>query len=437
MAVGRITKESVDAVDIPALGRRTYLWDTNLKGFGLMVTDKGARSYLVQYRIGGRGNPTRRVTIGKHGSPWTPATARTRAAEILEDVRRQDDPFDKHKSVLDAKRQEKQKREAEAKRDAVLSFSSVASEYMERDAKKRLKSWPEVARIIDKELLPVFGAKLLTAITAAEIIETLERIGDRSVGISRHSHAALSAIFKYASKRHVGLFPKSMSPMADVPAPPPSQERKHYLDDTEIVLLWNATFELGWPFGEIYRLLMLTGQRRLEVGQVAWPEIDLSSKRWLIPEGRTKNKREHLVPLSDCALEVFTGLPKIASKKQLLFTTTGETPVSGYSRAKKRIDEIIAVKSKKDGVIVRPWIVHDIRRTVATKMQYLGVKVEVTEEILNHKTGSRSSIARRYQVYEYEHEKRAALETWECHLLALVAGQSADNVTKLGITCRP
>lgn len=432
MAVGKITKESVDAVNIPAHGRRAYLWDSVVKGFGLMVTDKGARSYLVQYRIGGRGNPTRRVTIGKHGSPWTPATARTRAAEILEDVRRKDDPFEKNKNALDAKLQDKKRRDAEAKRHIVLSFSSIAAEYIERDAKKRLKSWPEIARIIDKELVPVFGTNLLSAIKAGEIIDTLERIADRSVGVSRHSHAALSAIFKYASKRYVDLFPKSMSPMADVPAPAPSQERKHFLSDTEIVLLWNATFELGWPFGEIYRLLILTGQRRLEVGQIAWPEIDLSSKRWLIPESRTKNKREHSVPLTDCAIKLITDLPKIASKKHFVFTTTGETPVSGYSRAKYRIDEIMSVKSKIDGVIVRPWIVHDIRRTVATKMQSLGVKVEVTEEMLNHKTGSRSSIARRYQVYEYEHEKRAALETWEHHLMTLIAGERSDNIVLLG-----
>ena len=436
MAVGKITKESVDAVSMPAAGGRAYLWDSGLKGFGLMVTDKGARSYLVQYRIGGRGNPTRRVTIGKHGSPWTPATARMRAAEILEDVRRKEDPFEKHKDVLDAKRQDKEQRDGKAKRLTVLAFSTIAAEYIERDAKKRLKSWAEIERIINKELVPIFGSRLLTEIDAAEIIETLEGIDDRSAGISRHSHAALSAIFKYATKRHVGLFPKSMSPMADVPAPTPSQERKHFLNDTEIVMLWNATFDLGWPFGDIYRLLILTGQRRLEVGHVAWPEINLSSKQWLIPADRTKNKREHLVPLADGAVEIITGLPKIASKKHLVFTTTGETPVSGFSRAKCRIDDVIAKAAKKESVKFRPWIVHDIRRTVATKMQSLGVKVEVTEEILNHKTGSRSAIARRYQVYEYEHEKRAALETWERHLRGLVAGHLTDNVIRMEAACR-
>lgn len=432
MAIGKITKETVDAVLVPAKGRRRYLWDATLKGFGLMVTDKGARSYIVQYRIGGRGNPTRRVTIGKHGSPWTPTKARDRAAEILEDVRRKQDPFDKQLAALDAIKQEKKLREATAKRIAVLAFSTVAADYIERDAKKRLKSWREIERVIKKELVPVFGSRLLTEIDASEIIETLEDIGERSLGICRHSHSALSAVFKYATTRHVKLFPKSISPMIDVPAPAPSVERKHYLNDAELVLLWNSTFELGWPFGEIYRLLILTGQRRCEVGHLVKPELNLEDMRWLIADGRTKNKREHLVPLVGSAVDIIKTLPTMKSSKQLLFTTKGETPVSGYSRAKMRIDDIMKKAATKEGISLRPWTVHDIRRTVATGMQSLGVKLEVTEEVLNHKTGSRTAIARRYQVYEYEAEKRAALETWERHLLSLVSGQSNDNVIKLG-----
>lgn len=435
MAIGKITKEAVDGVPLPPKGGRSYLWDSILKGFGLMVTDRGARSYIVQYRIGGRGNPTRRVTIGKHGSPWTPSKARERAAEILEDVRRKQDPFDKQMAALEAVKQEKINREATAKRIAVLAFSSIASDYIERDAKNRLKSWREIERIINKELVPVFGSRLLTDIDASEIIETLEDISDRSVGISRHTHSALSAVFKYASARHVKLFPKSISPMVDVPAPVPSEERKHYLNEQELILLWKSTFDLGWPFGEIYRLLILTGQRRCEVGHIVQSELNIPERRWLIAEGRTKNKREHLVPLVGTAIEIIKGLPKVASKKQLLFTTTGDTPVSGYSRAKARIDEIMAKAAKRDGIALRPWTVHDIRRTVATSMQSLGVKLEVTEEVLNHKTGSRTAIARRYQVYEYEAEKRAALETWERHLLALVNGQSSNNVIRLEAAC--
>lgn len=432
MAVGKITKDAVDSVPVPKEGGRGYLWDSMLKGFGLMVTDKGARSYIVQYRIGGRGNPTRRVTIGKHGSPWTPARARERAAEILEDVRRKQDPFDKQTAAMEAVRQEKLLQAATAKRMAVLTFSTIASDYIERDAKKRLKSWREVERIINKELVPVFGSRLLTDIDASEIIEALEDITERSVNISRLTHSALSAVFKYASARHVKIFPKSISPMVDVPAPLPSEERKHYLNDQELVLLWKSTFELGWPFGEIYRLLILTGQRRCEVGGLPFSELDMSNSRWLIAEGRTKNKREHLVPLVGTAAEIIDALRKVKSNKHLLFTTTGDTPVSGYSNAKERIDEIMAKSAKRVGLQLRPWRIHDIRRTVATGLQSLGVDLEVTEEILNHKTGSRSAIARRYQVYEYEDEKRDALTTWERHLMSLVNGkQSTSNVTEL------
>src|SRR5438045_419497 len=99
MPTGKITKEAVDGLPLPPTGKRGHLWDDTLKGFGVMVTSNGARSYIVQYRTGGRGTPTRRYTIGKHGSPWTPKTARDRALAVLEQVRRRIDPLDAERAA--------------------------------------------------------------------------------------------------------------------------------------------------------------------------------------------------------------------------------------------------------------------------------------------------------------------------------------------------
>lgn len=165
MATGRITKRAVDAISIPASGKRAYLWDETLKGFGVMVTDKGAKSYLIQYRIGGRGSPTRRVTIGRHGSPWTAERARDRAAELLEQVRRKVDPFEAEKDALRAAREESEAK-AKAERElAVLGFSNVADAYIEKVAKKKLRRWREQEAIIDRDLKPAFEQSPLPAIT--------------------------------------------------------------------------------------------------------------------------------------------------------------------------------------------------------------------------------------------------------------------------------
>lgn len=157
MATGKITKEAVEAVPIPTPGKREHLWDDTLKGFGVMVTDRGVRSYLVQYRIGGRGSPTRRVTIGKHGSPWTAKRARDRAAELLEQVRRKVDPFDAERERLEAERARKAAVAAESQAATRLAFSVFADRFVEKYAKvKQPKTWRDTESVVRRDLKPYF-----------------------------------------------------------------------------------------------------------------------------------------------------------------------------------------------------------------------------------------------------------------------------------------
>jgi integrase len=172
------------------------------------------------------------------------------------------------------------------------------------------------------------------------------------------------------------------------------------------------------------QLLLLTGQRLSEVADAQWSEIDLEAKTWKIPKERTKNDRAHEVPLSDAAVEIIRGLPRIEGKAGYVFTATGAQPVSNLSRLRGALRR---AASERD---VAPTL-HDLRRTVATSLQKLGVRLEVTEAVLNHVSGSRKGIVGVYQRHEYAEEKRAALDAWARRLETIVTGAGASNVVEL------
>lgn len=432
MATGSITKRSVDAIALPPAGKRAYLWDDKLKGFGCMVTDKGVKSYLVQYRIGGRGNPTRRVTIGRHGSPWTPDGARDRAAELLEQVRRKVDPFDAERQALEAaKAGAKAKADADAAL-AKLAFGIIADGYVTK-AKKSLRRSAEQEQVIDRDLRPAFGDTPLPSIGADDINEQLAKVAERSPSAALKAYMALRAIYAYAHDKHRKLFPKSSSPLAEVDRPKAGGQREHHLSDREIRLFWEASRVLGWPFGPIYQLLMLTGLRLREVAEGNWSEIDLAEKRWSLPGDRVKNGKPHWVHLAPPAVSIIEALPRVCNEKSdLIFTTSGETPVSGFSRAKGRLDRAMAKIAKTDADDAdtkpekkAPFVIHDLRRTFARGCQRLGYPPEIIERLLGHITDTESGLKGVYQTYGFETERVEATDRWAQRVLGIVSGGSA------------
>src|SRR5262249_37436715 len=166
--------------------------------------------------------------------------------------------------------------------------------------------------------------------------------------------------------------------------------------------------------------LLLTGQRRTEVAGMRWSELDLEKREWLIAATRTKNAQPHLVPLSNAALDVINSVPRIQGEH--LLTTTGDTHVSGYSRAKTAIDTHL-------GDIPR-WTFHDLRRTAASGMARLGIALPVIEKVLNHTSGSFAGIVGVYQRHHFSDEKRNALDSWGRFTLDLVDGR-AKNIVPL------
>jgi integrase len=172
---------------------------------------------------------------------------------------------------------------------------------------------------------------------------------------------------------------------------------------------------------------MLTGQRRDEVASLDWKELDRGRRLWVLPSHRAKNNKPHLVPLGDLTINVLDEVSgnDVWPRTGLVFSTTGRTPVSGFSKAKRRIDQFLIARLPS-GVNLLPWRIHDLRRTTATGLQREGVRFEVTEAVLNHVSGARGGIAGVYQRHDWADEKREALQKWDRHVAALLSATGPD-----------
>lgn len=411
---GRITKSAVDALEKGA--RDSFLWDDELRGFGVKITPAGKRSYVYQYRLGGRESPTKRWTIGGHGSPWTPKTAREEAERIGRLVGQGVDP-------VEAERQRR-------RIAATLGFK----DYVDHFTKEYLMtewgdSWALAKRRLEMYAVPELGSKPLPSIRAADITPIFDKVRNQPA-LAANLYAVMRKLFNWAARRD----DIDRSPMEKMDAPRGVKPRKRVLTPDELRALWLATFKLDAPFGAFVRLLILTLQRRSEVAGLSWAELSSKEKIWRLAGERAKNDADHLVPLNALAVAELDALG--GKRKGLIFTTTGETPISGFSKLKKRLDiemlgelqKIADARAEADGedkevVTIPRWVIHDIRRTGTTQLQALGIPIEVTERVINHLSGETAGIRGVYNLYEYLPEKKRALDAWGAHLAGLIQGQ--------------
>lgn len=231
------------------------------------------------------------------------------------------------------------------------------------------------------------------------------------------------------------------NPFAHLPIAKSIAKRERVLSDQELAEIWRAASNAAAaPYSSIIRLLILTGQRRGEVAGMAWDEISDDFATWTIPGERTKNGAVHTVPLSAAARDLLkAALPEDVKGRpangSLVLPGAAGTPFAGWSKAKRALDKAIMdarTEAGANAVSLVPWSVHDLRRTVATGLQRLGVRLEVTEAVLNHISGSRGGIAGVYQRHDWAAEKRAALDAWAGHVAAIVEGRTtAGNVVAL------
>jgi integrase len=266
-------------------------------------------------------------------------------------------------------------------------------------------------------LVDRWGARRIGDITDADIVEALDRISGTAPIMANRLQAVLSAFFSWAKGKRLVI----TNPCTGLERPAEEKSRDRVLSDDELRKVWQAAGELGHPYAGIVKLLILTGQRRNEIAGLHWNEIDLEERALHLPAARTKNARTHDVPLSALSLATIAGIPRLVDA-DLVFTRRRK-PITAFGWLKLRLDADSGVSE---------WTLHDLRRTVASGLQRLGVRLEVTEAVLNHRSGSTAGIVGVYQRHDYAAEKRDALQRWADYVDAIVSGQKTNVVALRG-----
>jgi integrase len=439
MAKASISKRVVDEAEPRA--KPYFVWDERLSGFGLKVTPAGGKTYVYQYRVADPGKVREttpaRYTIGKHGN-LTPDQARKRARELAAMVEGGKDPREDEAERRKAKEEAKRQAEEKARLESDLAFSRMADlwlDHYEVEKGRRPSSVRQARMVVENHLRPALGDKPMPHITRADLQPVLDAVPVKQKAMRRTVFAYASVLFGWAA----GRGDISRNPLADMVKPPAPKARDRVLADSELVEVWNAAHDTGAPWGPFYRLAILTGQRREEVAALRWAELDRTAKEWTIPAERAKNGVVHIVPLSDLVVVELDALATgdVWPKSGYVLTTTGRSPVSGFSKAKKALDARVVEHRQErasagaQAQALHAWRLHDLRRTVATGFQRLGVRFEVTEAALNHVSGAKGGVAGIYQRHDWKDEKRAALDAWARHVHSIVHPAKAHNVVKL------
>ena len=420
--------------------RRREIPDGGCPGLFLVVQPSGVKSWALRFRRPGSGRSAK-LTLGRVdtigaaaddppavGRPLTLTAARRLAAELQHQRAH-------GKDVAAEAIAEKRRRRLALDDTGADTFGRAARDYVEHARGRGQRRWREAAQFLGlntdlepfpKGLADRWRSKPVREIDAGDIHTLLDEVRDRGVpgrprradgpteSMARSMHFVVSSMFSWLRRRRR----VDVNPVASVDRPDPPTARDRTLDDSEIAALWSAAEQLGAPFGSIFQLLLLTGARLGEVARMRWDELKDDGATLSLPPARTKNARPHDVLLPPAAHKIIAATPRIA-QSPFVFTVTGRTPVSGFSKAKARLDQLM-------GARVPPWRTHDIRRSVASGLQRLGVPLPVTERILGHVSGSFAGIVGIYQRHEYRDERRAALERWGAHVAGLVEGRAAN-----------
>jgi integrase len=395
----KLTQRRIETLACPAGRKDMLVFDDEQRGLGVRVTAGGGKSFLAQYRAAG---VKRRVPIGSC-SAISLAQARDAARAVLGDTAKGRDPASERKQ---AAREAKRK----AAHDALTLDALLGQWETLRLADRRARYASEAVRAVRHAFAKHLNSPA-AALDRAAVVRVLDQLAKDGKGaMASRTGAYGRACYHWAVKRGA----LEANPFAHLPLVP-TAKRERVLSDTELAAVWKA-IETGGAFNSIVRMLIMTGQRREDVAGMSWSEISRDLATWTIPAARAKNGAEHLVPLSPQAQAILHAAPRLDGVDVVFPGLHG--PFNGFSKAKAALDRASAVTD---------WRLHDLRRTVATGLQKLGVRLEVTEAILNHVSGSRAGIVGVYQRHEWKDEKRAALAAWGQHVETIVEGQEAGG----------
>jgi integrase len=390
---------------LPSTDKRLEHPDDRITGLYLVQQPSGGLSWALRYRYGGQ---PRKLTIGPFPAVDLKA-ARRRAQEAVGAIAGGNDPASAKAAAKAAARDAK-------RQDSVGRVAAVVDSFLDRYVRRNVgASWAkETERLLRVEVIPEIGEKRITDVGRADIHGLLDGMVDRGSAVNANRLlAVLRRMFNWCVERDL----IEHSPCDKLKAPTPETARARVLTDAETRTAWGAFDRIGWPFGRIAQLLLLTGARRDEIAGAKWADVDLETKIWTVPAYRSKNGQAHTIPLSDAAISIIDGLPHVG-RAGFVFTTNERTAVSGWSRAKNTVDKAIGEMTK--GQAMPHWTFHDLRRTCASGMAALGVPPHVVEAALNHRGGAIKGVAAVYNRYAYDPEKREALDIWAKHVEEIV-----------------
>ncbi len=392
---------------------RPIMWDALVPGLAVRMSDRGKCTFVLVKRYPGGKHPVPRA-LGEYGA-ISLEQARTKAREWLELIRKGIDP-QTHEEEL-------RRKEEHWRAD---TFAAAFEEFVSRHL-SRLRTGRDVEREMRRLLLAKWGSRPLTSISRKDVIAAVYRLHDDGKPVMANRLLAyIKTFFRWALDRAM----IEASPAALVKKPGRESKRDRILVDAEIRAVWLACDRIG-AFGRAVRFMLATAARRDEAGRARWEELDRRAKLWRLPAGRTKANRAHEIPLNDAALRVIDATPEMGP---FVFTTGGTKALSGWSKAKAKLDrealqelrKAAAERGERPGnVNLASWHLHDLRRSAATNMARLGIDRVVIGKVLNH---AESGVTAIYDRHRREKEVAEAMDAWGRRLEQIIDAAPGGEV---------
>jgi integrase len=378
----RLTDSTIAALKVPKGKSEIIAFDDLLPGFGIRIRRGGSKRFIYQYKLNGT---NRRVTFKEANVKRARAAAQILAAKVTLGS----DPALEKEAAQDA---------------AGDTFKRCLDRYLTRpQGRRRERTLQEIRRHLERNLAPLHRLHIRTIDRRRVAGELVRLTAENGAVQSNRTRSSLSAFLNWCiGEGYIDVNVAAQTNKHEEIA------RSRVLSDAELRTIWRALPEQG-DYRDLIRLLILTGQRLREIANLSWREVDLDKAIITLPPDRTKNHRPHVVPLSAPALEILKG--RVREERELVFGT-GVRGFSNFSKSKRLLDERAKLKS--------PWVVHDIRRSVATGLAKL-VQPHIVECVLGHVGGFRAGVSGVYNLHAYEGEKRQALDLWGKHISGLVS----------------
>jgi integrase len=382
----RLTKSAIDG--LPVQAKDTLYWDTGLPGFGVKVTPRGRKVFLVMYRLAGAGSRLRKYTIGPYGRITLPM-ARAQAQKIFA-------------ARLDGRDPAEEKKQS--RRRLVVDRIDDLVETFIQEHVSQITTSRRISSLLRRDVVAYWGTKSIHEIKKRDVSELVSLIAQRNAVASHRMLKTLKTFFRWCVGRAVIDF----SPAEGISSNYREVRRDRVLTDNELAAIILAARQTQSPYGGIVEFLALTGQRREEVAQLKWDELDEETRSWSIPGSRTKNKKAHIVHLSELAWKV---IQRFSTTRPYVFGTSRGKNFQTFGESKRALDKRCGVTG---------WRLHDFRRTIVSGMARLGVPPHVADKILNHQAGTISGVAAVYQRHDFLLERKEALDRWNSHVSQII-----------------